>query len=241
MLCCGTLCNVLLHCQSLWVLNLRNLGAVVSNWIQLFNDMGISRYLMPVDVPRSVSVCAAEINVVVHAGSNGVLCCDMCERKSILEMLILNNCHQITGFLLWLGSYCMSCVFQKRNRVRNLFSLFSYDDSCSPRKKIRCLEKRVQTNQTMDCLEKKALLSNWKQNDQSKKDQLQKGRKRINFCIEQFKNKIIEVPYYICCVQSITLQEISRIFFAKISTCVKIISLCRLHLMVKNTSVSHVT
>ena len=45
--------------------------------------MGISRHLMPVDVPRSVSVCRAEINVVVHAGSNGVLRCNMSESKSI--------------------------------------------------------------------------------------------------------------------------------------------------------------
>ena len=262
--------------------NLRTLGAVVTNGIQLFNDMGISTHLMPVDLPRSVSVCGAEINVVVHAVSNGVLCCNLSESKSTLAMLILNNCHQITGFLLWLGNYCISCVFHQRNRVKNLFSLFSYDDSCSPaikhikgikdidsvveaiskliqtkfncqsvkyeiqfilcsckmenteRKKILrnhrrryeyvemepaekkiCLEKRIQTYQTMDCLEKKELINGKKPRYQSMKDVLQKGRKRIDFCIERFKNKIIEGPYYICCVCNRLLYKKSVVCFCK--------------------------
>ena len=36
----------------------------------------------------------------------------------------------MTGFLLWVGTYCISCVVQQRSRVNDLFSLVGYDDSC---------------------------------------------------------------------------------------------------------------
>ena len=40
------------------------------------------------------------------------------------------HCHEVTGFLLWFGTYCISCVVQQRSRVKDLFSLMGYYDSC---------------------------------------------------------------------------------------------------------------
>ena len=40
------------------------------------------------------------------------------------------HCHEMTGFLLWDGTYYISCVVQQRSRVNDLFSLVGYDDSC---------------------------------------------------------------------------------------------------------------
>ena len=105
------------------------LSSLVSNWNTLSNMMGVKRH-MPVDLPQSISISGAEINLTVRAVSTGVLCCNSVESKSVLKMCILIQCHEVTGFLLWIGTCCISCVVQQRSRVKDLFSLVGYDDSC---------------------------------------------------------------------------------------------------------------
>ena len=53
----------------------------------LYNVMGVKRR-MPVDLPESESISGAEINLTVCAVSNGVLCCNLAESKSVLKMCI---------------------------------------------------------------------------------------------------------------------------------------------------------
>ena len=50
--------------------------------------------------------------------------------KIFLTTLIFKHCHEMTGFLLWIGTYCISCVVQQTSRVKDLSSLVRYDDSC---------------------------------------------------------------------------------------------------------------
>ena len=85
---------------------------------------------MPVDLPQSVSISGAEINLTVRAVSTGVLCCNLAESKSVLKMCIPKHCREVTGFLLWIGKYCISYVVQQRSRVKDLFSLLGYDNRC---------------------------------------------------------------------------------------------------------------
>ena len=59
-----------------------------------------------------------------------VLCCNLAESKSVLKMCFSKHCHDVTGFLLWIGTYCISCVVQQRSSIKGLFSLVGYDDSC---------------------------------------------------------------------------------------------------------------
>ena len=106
------------------------LSALVSNRNTLCNVMGVKRHIIPVDLPQSVSISGAEINLTVRAVSTGVLCCNSVESKSVLKMCISIQCHEVTGFLLWIGTCCISCVVQQRSRVKDLFSLVGYDDSC---------------------------------------------------------------------------------------------------------------
>ena len=84
---------------------------------------------MPVDFPQSVSISGAEIHLTVWAVSTGVLCCNLAESKSVLNMCTSKHCHEVTGFLLWIGTYCISCVVRQRSIVKDLFSLVGYDDS----------------------------------------------------------------------------------------------------------------
>ena len=85
---------------------------------------------MPVDLPQSVSISGNEINLTVRAVGTGVLYCNLAERKSTLKMCISKHCREVTGFLLWVGTYCTSCVVQQKSRVKDLFSQVGYDDSC---------------------------------------------------------------------------------------------------------------
>ena len=107
------------------------LSALVINRNTLYNVMGVKRHIMPVDLPQSVSISGAEINLTFRAVSTGVLYCNLAESKSVLKICFSKHCHDVTGFLLWIGTYCISCVVQQRSRIRDLFSLVGYDDSCS--------------------------------------------------------------------------------------------------------------
>ena len=48
----------------------------------------------------------------------------------IEDVHIFKHCHEMTRFLLWIGTYCKSCVVQQTSGVKDLCSLVRYDDSC---------------------------------------------------------------------------------------------------------------
>ena len=84
---------------------------------------------MPADLPESESISGAEINRTACAVNNGFLCWNLAESKSVLKMCNSKHCHEVTGFLSWIGTYCISCVVQQRSRVKDLSFLVGYDDS----------------------------------------------------------------------------------------------------------------
>ena len=106
------------------------LSALVSNRNRLYNVMGVKRHIMPVDLPQSVSISRAEINLTVRAVRTGVRCCNLAEGKFVLKVCVSKHCHEVTGFLLWFGTSCISCVVQQRSRVKDLFFVVGYHDSC---------------------------------------------------------------------------------------------------------------
>ena len=60
----------------------------------------------------------------IHAVSTGVLCCNLAESMSALKMCIFSkHCHEVAGFLLWTGTYSISCVVEQRSRMKDLPSL----------------------------------------------------------------------------------------------------------------------
>ena len=89
------------------------LSALASNGNTLYNVMGVK----------------VQINLTVFAVRNGVLCCNLAESKSVLKMCISKHCHEVTGFLSWIGTYCISCVVQQRSRVKNFCFLVGYAES----------------------------------------------------------------------------------------------------------------
>ena len=74
------------------------LSVLVSDGNTVYNVMGVKRH-MPLDLPESETISGAEINLSVYAVSNGVICCNLAESKSVLKMCISKHCHEVTGFL----------------------------------------------------------------------------------------------------------------------------------------------
>ena len=89
------------------------LSALASNGNTLYNVMGVKGHIMPVDLPESESISGTEINLTVCAVGNGVLCCNLAESKSVLKMCISKHCHEVTEFLSWNGTYCITRVVHK--------------------------------------------------------------------------------------------------------------------------------
>ena len=113
---CKQCCAVAVYAMCYSVINpcgywtLRTLSAHVGNRNTLYNVMAVKRHFMPVDLPQSVSISGAEINLTFRTVSTCVLCCNLAESKSVLKMCFSKHCHDVTGFLLWIGTYCISCV-----------------------------------------------------------------------------------------------------------------------------------
>ena len=84
---------------------------------------------MPVDLPENESISGAEINRTVCAANSGVQCWNLAESKSVLKMCISKHCHEVTGFLSWIGTYRISCIVQQRSRVKDLSFLVGCDES----------------------------------------------------------------------------------------------------------------
>ena len=53
----------------------------------------------------------------------------LAETKSVLKMCFSKHCHEVTRFLSWIGTYCISCVVQQRIRVNDLSLIVGYDES----------------------------------------------------------------------------------------------------------------
>ena len=120
----------------MWILDFRTLSALASNGNTLYNVIGVKRHITPADLSESESISGTEINLTIctvdkgHLCCNiGQLCCNLPETKSVLKICISKHCHEVTGFLSWIGTYCISCVVQQRSRVKDLSFPVGYDDS----------------------------------------------------------------------------------------------------------------
>ena len=86
---------------------------------------------LSVNLPQSVSISGAGINLTLRAVTTYVPCCNLAPSMSALKMCIfLKHCHEMTRFLLWIGTYCISCVVQQTSGVKDLSSLVRYGDIC---------------------------------------------------------------------------------------------------------------
>ena len=112
--------------------NSRTLCCTADQGNKLYRNMGINRCLKMADLYTSLDICGVGISVQLKAQSYGMLSTSLNNTKNKLENLIFNNYSGNTGFLLWLASYCITCIFQQTVRVKYMFSLLTYEDTCEP-------------------------------------------------------------------------------------------------------------
>ena len=123
------MCYIEAKSCSYW--NSRTLCCIADQGNKLYCNMGINRCLKMADLYTSLDICGVEISVQLKAQSYGMLSTSLNNTKNKLENLIFNNYSGNTGFLLWLASYCTTCIFQQTVRA-NKFSLLTYEDTCEP-------------------------------------------------------------------------------------------------------------
>ena len=93
----------------------------------LYNNTGMHTRT---DLPRKVEICGAEVHVTLQNHFEGVVNNNLETQLNILESFICNS-SESSGFLLWLGNYCISCIFHGRSREK-LYSVLAYDGADNP-------------------------------------------------------------------------------------------------------------
>ena len=248
-------CYSIISPCSYW--NSNTLDAIIENGSQLNNTMQSKNYLTSVTLPDCVTIFGTNINVHVNEVSHRELS-NLTKSKRSLETLILRNHTEKTGFLMWISSYCIACIYQQNTKVKQLFSHLTYEDSHSPamkqtihihgvdnlveeiniiqnkqecqtmeydiqficcsckiteieRKHIMRKHRKRHMYYSMEPVTEKRFLEDIKRKystmDAKKKkelpsqpsEKLVKARS-VELCIDQFKRKIREGPYFICTV-----------------------------------------
>ena len=132
--CCAVglyaMCYSIAKSCSYW--NSKTLCCIAEQGNKFYCNMGVNRHLTKADLYTSLDICGVEISVQLKAQSYGMLSGSLNNTKNKLENLIFNNYSGNTEFLLWLSSYCITCIFQQTVRAKYIFSLLTYKDTCEP-------------------------------------------------------------------------------------------------------------
>ena len=77
-------------------------------------------------LPNKLDICTEHVDVVHGDRFQGTLssCCSGISKQNL--SYILDNKGKSTGFLLWISSYCISCVFQYRAKQELNYNAFVY-------------------------------------------------------------------------------------------------------------------
>ena len=74
------------------------------------------------------------VNIAAGTKVQGILSFDNISKNN-LKMCILENMESNSGLLLWVSSYCISCIFQEHCRKGIKFYVLTYDDVTEPTQK----------------------------------------------------------------------------------------------------------
>ncbi|CAB4022606.1 Hypothetical predicted protein [Paramuricea clavata] len=125
--CCAisySICYSVIKPCNYWDSN--TVAAVVYFGTTLYNNTGINTSH---DIPQRVEICGNEIHVKLQTNIQGVVD-DKAKSKLHIESLICHT-NENTGFLIWFGDYCISCIFQKTSINNMSYSILAYDDDDS--------------------------------------------------------------------------------------------------------------
>ena len=96
----------------------------IENGSKLNNTMQSKHCLTSVTLPDSVTIFGTNINVHFNEISHRELR-NLTESRISFETLNLRNHTRKTGFLMWISSHCIACIYQKKFKSKAI--VFSSD------------------------------------------------------------------------------------------------------------------
>jgi hypothetical protein len=105
--------------------NSDTLDAIVEQGNLFYEKLRVDRHLR---LPNKLAIYEANVDVAFSLKSHGTLSCTSISSKQDLQSLIEGNVSTNTGFLLWVSSYCINCVFQHLTRGNNYF-ISAFDEN----------------------------------------------------------------------------------------------------------------
>ena len=128
--CCAislySICYSVIKACNYWDSN--TISAVVYFGTTLCNNTGINTWSSS-DLPQKIKICGTDVHIQLQANYQGVVS-DNAESKLNIASVIC-HCDENTGFLIWLGGYCISCIFHGTLK-KKLYSILAYDEDHSP-------------------------------------------------------------------------------------------------------------
>ena len=128
--CCAislySICYSVIKPCNYWDSN--TISAVVYFGTTLYNNTGINTWSSS-DLPQKIKICGTDVHIQLQANYQGVVS-DNAESKLNIASVIC-HCDENTGFLIWLGGYCISCIFHGTLK-KKLYSILAYDEDHSP-------------------------------------------------------------------------------------------------------------
>ena len=131
--CCATcisfyaICFSTLKSCSYWTTE--TVDSIIENGKEFHQKYHCGQHMFISDLPDKLDIGTGHVKVVSGARSQGYLSCNMVSSKQTLKSVILEHNEYSTGFLMWISSYCISCVFQTRARQKLSYVVFAYDDT----------------------------------------------------------------------------------------------------------------
>ena len=103
--------------------------SIIENAKAFHQKYHCGKHMFISDLPDKLDIGTGHVKVFHGTRSQGYLCCNVVSSIQTLKSAILDHKECSTGFLMWISSYCISCVFQRRARQKLSYVVFAYNDT----------------------------------------------------------------------------------------------------------------
>ena len=103
--------------------------SIIENGKSFYQKYYFGKHTFISDLPNKLDINSGHIDIIHGPRCQGLLSINSATSKQSLKMFILNNTEKNTGFLLWMSSYCIGCVFQFGAKQKLRYNVFAYNMS----------------------------------------------------------------------------------------------------------------
>ena len=109
--------------------NCDTVESIIENGKLFYQKYYFGKHPFISDLPNNLDIDTAHVDIVHGAKFQGILSVNSPTSKEDLKDFILNDTEKNTGFLLWISSYCISCIFQFRVKQGLCYNVLVYEIS----------------------------------------------------------------------------------------------------------------